>query len=161
MELAYFEGLSQTEISERTGDPLGHGQDQDPAGIDKFTKGVAGMNDGMHISQEDLALYAMQALDGEELNALRAHLPTCVQCREQLQIIAGDLTAVGLSVEQHPVPEAARQRFMESIATDSPMQTTIPIAVTPEPARKRASGISWVPWAIGSCAGHCRSRVRA
>ena len=66
------------------------------------------MNGGMHISQEDLALYAMQALDGEELKALRAHLPTCAQCREQLQVIAGDLTALGLSVEQHPVPEAAR-----------------------------------------------------
>ena len=108
------------------------------------------MNGGRHISQEDLALYAMQALDGEELNALRAHLPTCALCREQLQEIAGDLTVLGLSVEQHPVPEAARQRFMESIAADSPARTTTPIVIAPEPARKRASGISWVPWAIAA-----------
>ena len=109
------------------------------------------MNGGMHISQEDLALYAMQALDGEELKALRAHLPTCAECREQLQVIAGDLTTLGLSVEQHPVPDAARQRFMESIAADSPVRgTATPIAITSEPARKRSSGVSWVPWAIAA-----------
>lgn len=109
------------------------------------------MNGGMHISQEDLALYAMQALDGEELNTLRAHLPTCAQCREQLQAIAGDLTGLGLSVEQHPVPQAARQRFMESIAADSHVRgTAIPMTAAPERERKRTSGISWVPWAIAA-----------
>ena len=49
------------------------------------------MTDGRHISQEDLALHAMQALASEESAAVRLHLAECAECRQQLAEITGDL----------------------------------------------------------------------
>ncbi|MDE1175015.1 MAG: anti-sigma factor [Edaphobacter sp.] len=107
------------------------------------------MNGGSHISQEDLALYGMQALEEEELRAVRAHLPTCADCRKQLKEIAGDLTALALSVEQHPVSSEARQRFLSSISSVVPVQTS-PTAPTTVPIRGAVTKTAWVPWAIAA-----------
>ena len=71
------------------------------------------MTDGRHISQEDLALYAMQALLPEESADLRLHLNSCAECRHELAEISGDLALVAMSVEQHAVPEGACQRFVD------------------------------------------------
>ena len=74
------------------------------------------MTDDRHISQEELALHAMQALTTEESAAVRLHLSECAQCREQLAEISGGLALVAMSVEQHPIPEGARQRFIDRIS---------------------------------------------
>jgi anti-sigma factor RsiW len=73
------------------------------------------MMQGAHIPQEDLILYAMQALSEGESAAVRAHLEDCEACRADLAELTGDLALVALSVEQHPVPEGARERFMNRI----------------------------------------------
>ncbi len=39
------------------------------------------MMDAQHISQDDLALYALQALSNEESAAVREHLSGCEVCR--------------------------------------------------------------------------------
>ena len=105
------------------------------------------MTDGQHISQEDLALNAMQALSPEESAAVRAHLVTCSQCQSDLKELSGDLALLALGVEQHPVPEGARQRFMQKIASDSehvsqPARAQV-IPINQRPARKIAI---WIPW---------------
>lgn len=69
-----------------------------------------------HITQDDLALYALQALTGEESAAVRHHLSTCDACRAELAKLQDDLVMVALSVEQQPVPEGARDRFVRSLA---------------------------------------------
>jgi len=73
------------------------------------------MNGARHISEEELALYAMQTLSNEESAAVRLHVSDCAQCREQLAEITGDLALVAMSAEQHAVPEGARQRFVDRI----------------------------------------------
>ena len=107
-----------------------------------------GMNQDRHISQEELALHAMQALTSEESAAVRLHLSECAECREQLAEISGDLALVAMSAEQHAVPEGARQRFIDRIATAPPAsQQPSRAPVVPIVGQKRASRpASWIPW---------------
>jgi hypothetical protein len=69
-----------------------------------------------HIPQEDLALFALQALSEQEAAVVRAHLDGCMVCRSEVAELSGDLTLVALSAEQHPLPEGARERMLEKIA---------------------------------------------
>jgi anti-sigma-K factor RskA len=105
------------------------------------------MTDGRHISQEDLALYAMQALSREESAPIRAHLAECSLCRAEVAELSGDLALVAMSVEQHPLPEGARQRFLERIAADaaSAQPASKPTAISIDSPRRRVA--AWIPWA--------------
>lgn len=107
------------------------------------------MTYGRHIPQEDLTLYAMQALSTEESAAVRLHLAECAQCRDDLAEISGELALVAMSVEQHAIPEGARQRFIDRISAPStaaqPFAHTPVIPIdTPRPMRMAAV---WLPWA--------------
>ena len=72
-----------------------------------------------HIPQEDLVLYAMQAMQSHELAAVRLHLEHCAECRQALAEVNGDLALVAMSAEPQPLPEGARARFVERLAADS------------------------------------------
>ena len=72
-----------------------------------------------HIPQEDLVLYAMQAMRSHELAAVRAHLDRCAECRQSLAEVNGDLALLAMSVEQKPLPEGARERFMARLSADA------------------------------------------
>jgi anti-sigma-K factor RskA len=109
-----------------------------------------------HISQEDLALYATQSLSADESAAIRAHLAACALCRSELAEISGDLALLALSVEQQPLPDGARQRFLKrldaepaperlSAQTSERMQK---IDFAPPPAG-RGFGF-WIPWAVAT-----------
>jgi Anti-sigma-K factor rskA len=106
------------------------------------------MTDDRHISQEELALHAMQALTSEESAAVRLHLSECAECREQLGEVSGDLALVAMSVEQHPVPEGARQRFVDRImATPFVSSQPASAAVIPITREKKTPRFaSWIPW---------------
>jgi anti-sigma-K factor RskA len=103
---------------------------------------------GNHISQEDLALYAMRALASEESAAVRLHLAECAECREQLAELTGDLALVAASVEQHAVSESARQRFVERItAASAGAEQPARAPVIPLTGKRRArSSWTWIPW---------------
>jgi hypothetical protein len=116
------------------------------------------MNENTHIPQPDLSLYAMQALAPDEQAAVRAHLSGCEACRAELAAIMGDLALVAMSVDQHPLPEGARQRFLNRIGTDRIGAEDIgaaptagnkvvsiadhPSAQNPQPRRTT----TWIPW---------------
>ena len=106
------------------------------------------MTDGRHISQEDLALYAMQALSPEESVPIRAHLAECAECGAEFAELNGDLALVAMSVDPHPVPAGARDRFLNRIAADAaaappaPKTAVVPID-SPRPARRVAAWIAW------------------
>ena len=102
-----------------------------------------------HIPYEDLVLYAMQAMPSHELAAVRVHLDECGECQRALAEVNGDLALVAMSVEQKPVPEGARQRFVERLAADASRpergsaEPVVSIA-TKRPARQAALWIGWV-----------------
>ena len=77
MELAFFEGLSHSEIAEKNRRSPGHGKDAHSIGVDYVTKGISGMTGNGHNTQEELASYAMQSLPLEESASIRTHLQSC------------------------------------------------------------------------------------
>ena len=101
-----------------------------------------------HNTQEELASYAMQNLPVEESASIRAHLQTCAECRTELAQVCGDLALLGFAVEQQPLPEGARDRFLRRIASSPVVEPEAePAKVTPidGKAKRRGAGF-WVPW---------------
>ena len=71
------------------------------------------MND--HPQLEDLDLYLLGGLEGEENHALEAHLSTCSDCRRKLAEARGLLALVSGSAPALAPPARARQRILESV----------------------------------------------
>jgi hypothetical protein len=112
------------------------------------------MTDQRHISPEDLALHAMQALPAEECAGVRAHLAECAQCRDELAALTGDLALVALGVDQQAVPAGARERFLAKLPInaepekeaagqieESGLAKTVSITT-----KRKGSAAVWVPW---------------
>jgi hypothetical protein len=108
------------------------------------------VTNGQHIPEEDLALYAMQALPPQESGLVEAHLATCSECRLQLSEALGDLALVGLSVDQQPMPAGARDRFLQRLRAEteaSPAQSPTPFAEPTAQQPRRGSSMSvLIPW---------------
>jgi hypothetical protein len=101
-----------------------------------------------HITQEELASYAMQDLPIEESASIRAHLQSCAHCRAELGEVCGDLALLGIALEQQPLPEGARARFLERIASSPQLKPAAPAEVTPiSVVRARRGPAFWIPWA--------------
>ncbi|MGB8536009.1 MAG: anti-sigma factor [Acidobacteriaceae bacterium] len=97
-----------------------------------------------HNTQEELASYAMQNLPVEESASIRAHLQTCAECRTELARVCGDLALLGLAIEQQPLPDGARDRFLQRIAS-SPVAKPAEVTPIDGKAKRRGAGF-WVPW---------------
>lgn len=111
------------------------------------------MTDTRHIPQEDLALYAMQALAGDERAEIHRHLKDCPECRAELAAVSGDLALLAFSVEQQPLPEGARQRFLDRISAASASEAAAPASqpvVAPvipiDAPRAPRRALQWIPW---------------
>jgi hypothetical protein len=103
------------------------------------------VTDDLHISQDDLVLHAMQALSYEEAEPLRRHLTGCAECRGRLSVANGDLALVSLSVARKPVPDGARERFLQKLATTGAAGGVRPAPILPfDHAHPRRSPL--LPW---------------
>ena len=67
---------------------------------------------------EDLALYALGGLQGEERVLLEKHLEECSACRRELEELRGDMALMALSVAGPAPPRRARQRLMDAIVRE-------------------------------------------
>ena len=87
---------------------------------------------------EDLALYALGSLQGDELARLEKHLEECALCRRELEQLRGDMGLLALASTASAPPQRARQRLMAAVAKEP--------RVSREPQRR-----AWwmpVPWLI-------------
>jgi hypothetical protein len=74
--------------------------------------------DPHHADPEDLVLYAMQFLSGEQAYAFGRHLEQCAECHREYALIQGDLAACALTVDLQSPSSAARQRLMSQVARE-------------------------------------------
>ncbi len=86
---------------------------------------------------DDLALYALGSLTGEERITLETHLEGCASCRRELEALRGDMSLLSLTTAGPRPPARAKQRLMAAIAAEPRLPK--PVAA---PARSR----SW--WGI-------------
>jgi hypothetical protein len=110
------------------------------------------MTDRIHIPQEDLVLYGMHALPSAEVATIREHLSECADCRAELAQISGDLALAAMSAPQHPLPQGARDRFLERIgAQPEHAKNVVNIADTPSGSKPRIRRAPlWIPWSAAA-----------
>jgi anti-sigma-K factor RskA len=75
---------------------------------------------------EDLALYALNALEGQDRANLEQHLATCASCRLELEQLRGDGALLALSTLGPKPPLRSRQRLLEAIAKESAPRNPLP-----------------------------------
>ena len=68
---------------------------------------------------EDLALYALGALTGEERVALEKHLATCGECRLELEQLRGDGALLAMSATGPKPPARSRHRLLDAVAKEA------------------------------------------
>lgn len=73
---------------------------------------------------DDLSLYALGALEGEERLAVEKHLEGCPDCRHELEQLRGDLAVLAVSVSGPKPPSRSRDRLMGAIAKE-PRRTPV------------------------------------
>jgi anti-sigma-K factor RskA len=94
---------------------------------------------------EDLALYAMGALDDQACPELQAHLGTCGECRRELEALRADLALLALSATGPQPPQRSRQRLMAAVAAGAREEQRI--KASPAPGRAWPRWLFWAPLA--------------
>ena len=68
---------------------------------------------------ENLALYALNALEGDDRAELEKHLATCADCRLELEQLRGDGALLALSTMGPKPPARVRQRLLDAVAKET------------------------------------------
>ena len=72
-----------------------------------------------HRCGDDVAAYALGALDAPEAARFRAHLDTCSICRDELAAFEDVVHALPLSVPRHHAPAGMRRNVMRAVKADA------------------------------------------
>ena len=97
---------------------------------------------------DDLALYALNALEADDRAKLEAHLETCLNCRRELEQLRGDGALLAISTTGPRPPARSRQRLLDAIS-ETRAQT---------PQAQRTSGTfqprtwGWLGWVVAAAA---------
>jgi anti-sigma-K factor RskA len=75
---------------------------------------------------DDLALYALGTLHGEERANLEKHLDGCSGCRQELEALRGDTALLGMSTGGPKPPQRSRQRLLNAIAKEPRLPAALP-----------------------------------
>ena len=78
------------------------------------------------ITAEDLSLYALDLLEGDDRSHVDAMLRKSTAAREELASIRGDLGLFAFGAPQHTPPALTRQRLMKQVARE---RRTVPVEV--------------------------------
>jgi anti-sigma-K factor RskA len=93
---------------------------------------------------DDLALYALDALTGDERVKIAQHVATCASCRAELERLRGDAALLALSAAGPRPPQRARKRLLDAVASEAQVQKARSEAVT----TPRRAWWGWMGWAV-------------
>jgi hypothetical protein len=101
---------------------------------------------------EELALYALNALEGPEREVLEKHLATCAGCRLELEQLRGDGALLAMSTMGPRPPARARQRLLDAVAKEAATTPTLAQSARKDGAAIASSGSGrhwwgWLGWA--------------
>lgn len=88
---------------------------------------------------DDLALYALNALTGEDRAKLEQHLAICPACKLELEQLRGDGALLALSTVGLKPPLRSRQRLLHAAAKDAAARTS----ASPTPRRSWWGFLGW------------------
>jgi anti-sigma-K factor RskA len=88
---------------------------------------------------ENLALYALGTLEGDEQIELEMHLKDCVDCWHELEELRGDAALLALSASGPAPPQRARGRLMNAVTRE-------PRISLEQPSTRRISVWSQMGW---------------
>jgi anti-sigma-K factor RskA len=97
---------------------------------------------------DDLALYALDALTGEERMKVAQHVSTCTSCRAELERLRGDMALLALSATGSRPPQRARKRLLDAVASEAQVQRARSKSVT----TPRRAWWGWIGWAAAAVA---------
>ncbi len=89
---------------------------------------------------ENLPLYALRSLEGEEQAAMERHLEDCAACRNELLELQGDMALLALTTAGPAPPQRAKERLMKAIAREP---RVAPRSAPVVSAERRPAG-SWI-----------------
>ncbi|MEW5977272.1 MAG: anti-sigma factor [Acidobacteriota bacterium] len=98
-------------------------------------------------------IYALGALDGDDLKELVSHLESrCPECEEQIRFYSNLVARLPEALPDTSLPASLKQRLMEQIQADSEAPGDRDIA--PSTLRRQADRPStrWFPWALAAAA---------
>lgn len=94
---------------------------------------------------ENLALYALGTLEGDEQVELEKHLKDCFECRHELEELRGDAALLALSASGPAPPQRARGRLMNAVTRE-------PRISLEQPSKRRISEWSQMGWVAAAAA---------
>ncbi len=96
-----------------------------------------------HANPEDLDLYALGALDGDEKQLLEAHLRDCPHCQQQLLAARQSTALIGLAAPAAPPRPQVKAALMDRVRTEkqSPSTQQNSAQAAPSKTRKKRWGL--------------------
>jgi len=97
-----------------------------------------------HIQPEDSDLYALGALDGEEKQALEAHVRLCAECAREVENARQRVALLALAAPAAEPPARVKEALLRRVRMER-----VPEAQRAEREPKRSSAFGWLTPAFG------------
>jgi anti-sigma-K factor RskA len=105
-----------------------------------------------HVNPEDPDLYALGALDGEELQAFEAHVRSCSTCAREVEAAQQRIALLGLTAPAVAPPPSVKEALMRRVRAERVSETPWQQRHGVEPRPKRARSFAWLTPAFGTAA---------
>jgi len=106
--------------------------------------------------RENIPAFILGGLTPEEEEALREHLRSCEECRQEMSSYEPLLHALNLPADDAPLPAGARERLLERATERTDNVRTLPTAASPPgaesvgPSSHPSGRPSRLPWALAA-----------